>query len=85
MYACEVQICCYNSVKYSTRIKFHFYHLATSCGEKNFYFFYNSKKVYYNFCCCTIDEKVQMSGFFKKFKNLKWYAQKYQRFIWWMT
>jgi hypothetical protein len=26
MYACEMQICCYYSVKYLERIKFHFYH-----------------------------------------------------------
>jgi hypothetical protein len=25
MYACEMQTCCYNSVKYYAGIKFHFY------------------------------------------------------------
>ncbi len=25
MYACEMQICCYNSVKYFARIQFHVY------------------------------------------------------------
>jgi hypothetical protein len=27
MYACEIQIYCYSNVKYSTRIKFHVYHV----------------------------------------------------------
>jgi len=66
-----VKICCYNSVKYSARIKFHFYHLVTSCGEFFFCFFFNSKKVYYNFCCCNVDEKVQMSGFVLLNSNFK--------------
>jgi hypothetical protein len=29
MYACEMQICCYNRVKYSIGIKFHVYQLVT--------------------------------------------------------
>jgi len=29
MYACEMQIYCYNNVKYFVGIKFHVYHLAT--------------------------------------------------------
>jgi hypothetical protein len=28
MYACKMQIFCYNNVKYSTGIKFHFYHIS---------------------------------------------------------
>jgi len=39
MYACEMQIYCYNGVKYSTRIKFHLYHLATMLWGKVFLFF----------------------------------------------
>jgi hypothetical protein len=31
MYACEMQICCYNKVKYDVGIKIHFYQLYIGC------------------------------------------------------
>jgi hypothetical protein len=34
MYASEMQICCYSSVKYFVGIKFHLYHVCTHLGHK---------------------------------------------------
>jgi len=39
MYACGMQICYYNSVKYSIGIKFHVYHLGTILWGICFVFF----------------------------------------------
>jgi hypothetical protein len=39
MYACEMEICYYNNMKYFVGIKFHFYRLATMLGKKKFLFF----------------------------------------------
>jgi hypothetical protein len=44
MYACEMQICCYSSVKYYVGIKFHIYHThMISIGHLWFEHLYGKK------------------------------------------
>jgi hypothetical protein len=71
MYGYEMQICYYNSVKYSARIKFHFYHLVTILWGNFFWFFLSLMGRFLQILLCIIDENVQMSSVVFQFKISK--------------
>jgi hypothetical protein len=58
MYACEMQIYYYSSVKYVARDKFHYYHLLTILWGVFFCFFFQYWENFLQILLYTIDESI---------------------------
>jgi hypothetical protein len=61
MYASEMEICCYSSVKYFVRIKFHLYHLVTILWGIFFLFSLSVMGRFFTILLYIVDESVQMN------------------------